>query len=45
MQIWMKAWLDDTTRLLMAKVLLQERIEIVKKYWQKNPLLTSYGIR
>ena len=36
MQTWMKAWLNDETRLLMAKILLTERIEIVKKYWQKK---------
>ncbi|WP_169391872.1 MULTISPECIES: type I-F CRISPR-associated endonuclease Cas1f [Psychrobacter] len=44
MQMWMKAWLDDAARLLMAKILLQERITIVKKYWQKNPMLLQFGI-
>lgn len=44
MQTWMKAWLDDAARLLMAKILLQERITIVKKYWQKNPMLLQFGI-
>lgn len=44
MQTWMKAWLDDAARLLMAKILLQERITIVKKYWQKNPMLLQLGI-
>lgn len=45
MQTWMQAWLDDSTRLLMAKILLTERIEMVKKYWQRHALLASRGIR
>ena len=44
MQIWMKAWLDDDARLLMAKVLLAERISIVEKAWKKNTQLIQYGI-
>lgn len=44
MQIWMKAWLDDDARLLMAKVLLSERIAIVEKAWRRNPVLIQHGI-
>jgi CRISPR-associated protein Cas1 len=32
MQIWMKAWLDDDARLLMAKILLLERIALVSQH-------------
>lgn len=44
MQIWMKTWLDDDARLLMAKVLLSERIAIVEKAWRRNPVLIQHGI-
>lgn len=44
MQIWMKAWLDDDARLLMAKILLSTRISIVEKTWKKNSHLIQYGI-
>lgn len=44
MQIWMQAWLNDEARLLMAKILLSERIMIVQKNWQKNTILNQYGI-
>lgn len=44
MQIWMKAWLDDDARLLMAKILLSARISIVEKTWKKNSHLIQYGI-
>ncbi|MBF7689130.1 type I-F CRISPR-associated endonuclease Cas1f [Acinetobacter rathckeae] len=44
MQIWMKAWLNDDARLLMAKILLTERIYIVEKFWKKNQSLIQYGI-
>ncbi|MEG0344291.1 MAG: type I-F CRISPR-associated endonuclease Cas1f [Acinetobacter sp.] len=44
MQIWMKAWLDDDARLLMAKILLSERISIVEKAWKKNTVLIQYAI-
>ena len=44
MQVWMKAWLDDDARLLMAKILLSERVSIVEKAWKKNAQLIQYGI-
>lgn len=44
MQIWMKAWLQDDVRLLMAKVLLLERISIVETSWKKNITLIQHGI-
>ncbi len=44
MQIWMKAWLNDDARLLMAKVLLSERVSIVEKAWKKNIGLIQHGI-
>ncbi|MCH4244588.1 type I-F CRISPR-associated endonuclease Cas1f [Acinetobacter gerneri] len=44
MQTWMKAWLDDDARLLMAKVLLSERIAIVQSIWKKNTILIQHGI-
>lgn len=44
MQTWMKAWLNDETRLLMAKVLLHERIKIVSKHWKEHSQLWRYGI-
>ncbi len=45
MQTWMKAWLDDDARLLMAKILLLERISIVSATWQKNFNLIEQGIK
>ena len=44
MQIWMKAWLDDNARLLMAKILLLERIVLVSQSWKKNLDLIQHGI-
>lgn len=44
MQIWMKAWLQDDARLMMAKILLLERIAIVEQAWTKNILLIQHGI-
>lgn len=36
MQIWMRAWLDEPTRLTMAKVLLLKRIELTTKVWSNS---------
>ena len=44
MQTWIQAWINDEARLLMAKVLLQERIDIVCRYWQKHQGLIQHGI-
>ena len=35
MQIWMRAWLEDDARLLMAKILLLERIALVSQSWKR----------
>ncbi|WP_151980971.1 type I-F CRISPR-associated endonuclease Cas1f [Acinetobacter guerrae] len=44
MQIWMKAWLEDDARLLMAKILLLERVALVAHTWKKNIDLIQHGI-
>ncbi len=44
MQKWIKVWYDDNKRLMMAKFLLHERINIVCQYWQKNIGLLHRGI-
>ncbi|WP_139851753.1 type I-F CRISPR-associated endonuclease Cas1f [Acinetobacter pullicarnis] len=44
MQTWMRAWLDEDARLLMAKILLSERIALVQRFWLKNPILIQHGI-
>ena len=44
MQIWMRAWLEDDARLLMAKILLLERIDLVSQSWKKNFDLIQSGI-
>ena len=44
MQIWMRAWLEDDARLLMAKILLLERIALVSQSWKKNFDLIQSGI-
>lgn len=44
MQTWMKAWLDDDTRLCMAKILLSERLALVNTFWKKNSVLIQHGI-
>ncbi|MCH4247227.1 MAG: type I-F CRISPR-associated endonuclease Cas1f [Acinetobacter populi] len=45
MQAWMKAWLDSESRLLMAKILLYERIALVCNIWKKNIHLIQHGIQ
>lgn len=44
MQIWMRAWLNDDARLLMAKILLLERVALVADTWKKNIDLIQHGI-
>lgn len=44
MQIWMRAWLENDARLLMAKILLLERIALVSQSWKKNFDLIQSGI-
>ena len=44
MQIWMRAWLEDDARLLMAKILLLERVALVAHTWKKNIDLIQHGI-
>ena len=44
MQTWMRAWLEDDARLLMAKVLLSERVSITEKAWKNNINLIQHGI-
>ncbi|MCU4414460.1 type I-F CRISPR-associated endonuclease Cas1f [Acinetobacter sp. WU_MDCI_Axc73] len=44
MQIWMRTWLDDEARLLMAKILLLERVALVSNTWNKNIELIQHGI-
>ncbi|RYY78282.1 MAG: type I-F CRISPR-associated endonuclease Cas1 [Moraxellaceae bacterium] len=36
MQAWMRAWLDEPTRIVMAKVLLLNRIDLTCKVWSGN---------
>lgn len=36
MQAWMRAWLDEPTRVVMAKVLLLNRIDLTCKVWSGN---------
>ena len=36
MQTWMRAWLDEPTRLMMAKILLLKRIELTTKVWANS---------
>lgn len=36
MQAWMRAWLDESTRVVMAKVLLLNRIDLTCKVWSGN---------
>jgi CRISPR-associated protein Cas1 len=45
MQTWMKAWLDEPTRLHLGKQLLRERIVITRAAWSKNLELLKRGIR
>lgn len=44
MQCWMQAWVNDDARLMMAKILLTERIELVSKVWRLNKNLIERGI-
>lgn len=44
MHSWMHAWVNDDARLMMAKILLTERIELVSKVWSANKNLTDRGI-
>lgn len=45
MQIWMRAWLDEPTRLNLGKNLLRERIAITRAAWSKNLELVKRGVR
>jgi len=45
MQSWMKMWLDEKARLAGAKMLLKERIRLVRLYWAKQVFLAAHDIR
>jgi len=44
MQAWMKMWLDDNKRLVVAKRMLTKRMEWTKKTWANNDDLKKQGI-
>lgn len=44
MQAWMKQWLDEEKRLLLAKRLLQERTRFTEEQWKQNSDLQHCGI-
>lgn len=45
MQAWMRAWLDEPTRLEMGKQLLRERIRITCAAWSNQTELLRRGVR
>jgi CRISPR-associated protein Cas1 len=44
MQRWMKIWLDDGTRLLAAKALLNERVDLTIRVWGSDAALLKAGV-